>query len=182
MTMNDELLESLLREADPAKGLSVSPPRDLADQVRGRHARIQRRWTVVRNVAGAAACYTVGMLTMWLWTHSPAPDSVTARDQETSVSEPALPDFTQQVSDEPHSGRSAEQPHVVTLAGPAGSRYEALRNLGDRYLLQQGKVDLAVDVYSRALAEATQAESAISYEHDSWLLISLKRDRLVSAL
>jgi len=180
--MNDELLDSLLREADPAKGLSVSPPQDLADQVRSRHARIQRRWTFVQNVAGATACYAVGMLTMWFWMHSSPPDSMTATDQETSVSEPTFPEFTQQVSDEPQSGHSAEQPQAVPLAGPAGSRYEALRVLGDRYLLQQGKVDLAVDVYSRALDEATQAEFAISYEHDSWLLISLKRDRLISAL
>ena len=89
----------------------------------------------------------------------------------------SLVDFTQ-VGDEPQ----ADQPQVVRLAAPAGSRYEALRALGDRYLLQQGKVDLAIDVYSRALDEATQAEFAVSYEQDSWLLISLKRDRLISAL
>jgi hypothetical protein len=183
MTINDDSLDSLIREADPAMGLTVSAPEQLAELVRSRYAGIKRRRTYARNIAGATVCYAIGVLTMWLWMQSP-PQSEAEREMHpvTSATEPVMPDSVAHVSEAPDSNRGGEHPEVATLAIPVESRYEALRALGDRYLLQQGKVDLAVDVYARALDEATQAESAISYEHDSWLLISLKRDRLLSSL
>jgi hypothetical protein len=181
--MNDELLDSILREAVPAADLSLSPSEDLADQVRRRHLKIQRRRRFARSAAGAMMCYAVGMLTMWFWMKAPAgPVRVTAVRQERSVAEVTSSNPPEHVDDEPGSGHSSEEPHAAVLATQIGSPYQALRALGDRYLLQQGKVDLALDVYSRALDQATEAETAISYEHDSWLLISLKRDRLVSSL
>lgn len=181
--MNDELLDSILHEADPAADLSLSPPADLAEQVRRRHLKIQRRRRFARSAAGAMACYAVGMLTMWFWMKAPAgPEPATVVRQETSVAEVSSPNPPEHVADEPDAGQSSEEPYAAVSATGAGSPYHALRALGDRYLLRQGKVDLAVDVYSRALDQATEAETAISYEHDSWLLISLKRDRLLSSL
>lgn len=183
MTINDDSLDSILRAADPATDLTVSAPEQLAERVRSRYAGIQRRRTYARNIAGATVCYAVGVLSMWLWMQSPVePEAEPAMQPVTSVTEPVLPDSVAHAGETPDSDPGDEHPEVATLTAPVESRYEALRALGDRYLLQQGKVDLAVDVYRRALDEAKGAESAISYEHDSWLLISLKRDRLISSL
>lgn len=181
--MNDELLASILHAADPAADLSLSPPVDLAEQVRRRHLKIQRRRRFARSAAGATVCYAVGMLTMWFWMTAPAnTEDGAALREETSVAEVTSPNPPEHLAEEPGAGQSSEEPQAPVSATGAGSPYHALRALGDRYLLRQGKVDLAVDVYSRALDQATEAETAISYEHDSWLLISLKRDRLLSSL
>jgi hypothetical protein len=61
------------------------------------------------------------------------------------------------------------------------SSYERFRRLGDEYLDDRGDVVMALEFYRRALDEASPQESAISDERDSWLLKSLKRDRLASS-
>ena len=183
MTMNDERLDSLLRQADPARQMSVAPPVDLAHRVRTRQATIRRRRMRMRGFGIATACYVAGVLTMWFWTRPPAlSDRDDAMSQETAA--PTAPSQVVFEHDRQVAGPGLNETATpfVSLATSVDSPYEALRILGDRYLLQQGKVELAVEVYARALDHASQEETAVSYEHDSWLLISLKKDRLISSL
>ena len=183
MTMNDEQLESLLRQADPSRDMSVSPSGDLAHRVRTRQTMIRRGRLRVRGMGIATTCYLAGVLTMWFWMQRPVlSEDEGALSQGADVPSAASQVMSDHDSQEAGSLRNeTETPRVAPVVS-AGTPYEALRTLGDRYLLRQGKVELAVEVYARALDHASQEETAISYEHDSWLLISLKRDRLVSSL
>jgi len=179
--MNDDLLESLLRDADPAADLMIPRCGDLPADVRRKHVIIQRRRRFVRQSVGAVVLYVAGLATMWCWTNGVS-GSVSSNEPAAMI-EPSAADRTPVVAihegADPEDGKTANDERAVV---PAASPYQTLRLLGDKYLLQQGKVGLAVDVYARALEHASEAERQISYEHDSWLLISLKRDRLVSSL
>lgn len=179
MSLHDEQLESLLREADPAADLMRSSSDDLAERVRSRQTLIAKRRARGRRIGMATGCYVAGLLSMWVWMQSSGirePGEVITQDASEWIGPIELiPDRDAQETD--------SLPNEIAIQPPSvDSPYEVLRVLGDRYLLEQGKVEQAVAIYGRALDQATGDESAVSYERDSWLLISMKRDRLISSL
>jgi len=58
------------------------------------------------------------------------------------------------------------------------SRFEVLRQKGDRCLRQKRDLALALRHYDRALGYASAEERAISAEDDGWLLMALKESQI----
>lgn len=184
MTVNDESLEVLLKAADASAALPPDPRPDLADRVRDRHEESRRRRRRIHYLAASAAGYLAGLLTMWLWAGNHSFDATPGHGPGGGLSgrpdSPTIPD--------PPAIRALRErdPLRPGLADgqkllPNPNPYDRLRRLGDEYLLQRGDVQLAVEFYSRALNALSEEELAISDE-DTWLLISLKRDRLITKL
>jgi hypothetical protein len=179
--MNDEQLEALLRAAGRMDESVARLPRELSTQVRLRKQRNERRRRRVAAVAVLAGGYLAGLATMWLWNTAAAVPERAVVDR----SGPAADERSELLAALPADGlrRAAPPPgqpeHAIVF--PQTSAYESLRRLGDEYLHGKGDVVTAVEFYRRALDEASPDELAGWDESDSWLLRSLKRDRLALA-
>lgn len=179
--IDDERIEELLRNADVSPPGPGETPRELAGRVRTACARRRRRRTFWVRIGSLAGAYLAGLLTFHAWqtaapTLSPPPTS----HAETSANNKTLRKTRESKSD-------GEGPENVIRRAPREvaivrmeSTYQRLRRLGDEYLNVRGDVATALELYRRALEEASPDEFAVSEQADSWLLRSLKEDRLAS--
>lgn len=179
--MNDAQLESLLLAANEATGAPSLPSPELANRARNVHVRRGRRRGRAKIAAALAACYLAGILTMW--TAAPFVGTNKAiladgfpsagRSAELNADAPARAqrDLRKQDSQAP---MRMQAPSIAET-----SRYELLRQMGDE-CHRRGDFQTAISFYGKALDAATDVEQEISYEQDSWLLISLKKDHRTS--
>lgn len=188
--MNDDSLESLLKQADRSAGPPPSPVLHMAAEVRQRYGAWQRRRRRLTHVGAMLVCYSAGLLSMWGWRAAvERPEPRQAAHRETAAQQPKreqapLKEPVPASPDGDVPGRTANEPGPLLAMEnfTARSDYRRLRRLGDQYLLHKGKVDIALDFYSRALDVASKDDLEIAHEEDTWLLRSLKEDRMAWAL
>ncbi len=176
--MNHEELESLLRSVAETDRVPTPSSGNLSENVRKTYQRRQVRKHRLRYALAMASCYVAGILTVWgLMSAGLDPNKpVDPRERGTRVVHvpPTAPRHQEtRPSEIPRTKPTSPQPIVEQ------SPYESFRQLGEESL-QRNDIQTAVTHYNKALSAATQAELKISYEKDDWLLISLKKDRLVS--
>ncbi len=181
--MNDEQLDSLLRQAAKSEPLTAEPPLRLAanvlDEVGQRQVR-RRRLTTTLTVAGA---YVAGMLTMWVGVLTDDSDDSGARPHQVASEEVQTPsheapdsvrDDTMLVENEEHEPVSAV---VEETPLPEKTVYHLFRELGDTSHAR-GDVTSSVRYYRLALDAATEHELQPAEASDNLLLLSLKQDRM----
>ena len=179
--MNSEELESLLRDADASAGELIEPSANLADRVRSVHAHRRRRDARAKFAVALACCYGAGLATAWiLFALATEGDGDIAQRGSplspppgSSVNGPSHPSDKQELAIRKTRPYAPVQPSDVAER----SRYELFRQLGDESH-ERGDIQTAVSYYGEALDAATDVERMISYQQDSWLLITLKKDRL----
>lgn len=154
----------------------------------------RRRWGR-RGTWGLAfvACYMIGVLTGRTWPLAannqlavqpvspvilpapvtPVPANAVPDPVPRSDSPPVRQSLPTQSADVPPRSIAAVAPAKDNL-----SKFEKLRQAGDRQLNQMGNLQAAIGCYRRALDCATEVELKIVPERDSWLLIPLKEARL----
>jgi hypothetical protein len=155
--------------------------------------RRRRRRRAVRMM-GMAACYLLGIATIYAWqqvSSSPASgggETNIATPEETPPSgdahrhAPAEPNEV--APQEPGTDRAiaaAERPSVPTapIAKPAKrSRFDALRELGDRHLLADRNPEQALRCYRVALRYATTEEFTAASREGTWLLRAICLDTI----
>ncbi len=135
----------------------------------------RRRWLRRGGwLAGLAACYAAGVLTMRLW---PAPDvstQVAIAPEKNAVSQPSMAP----PASEPRNP-TTDQPPETALAlewkalDSTEKRPDLFRLAGDKYL-EDTNIESATRCYRGALDDASDQDLKISV-NDNWLLMSLKQ-------
>lgn len=185
--MNDEHLESLLRQSAESEPAVREPSSQLTANVLSTVARRQtrrRRALVVTSVAGA---YVAGLLTMWFafpsgTTEQPVPQSQHIASPDDSRLAPEEPLREMPAPDVPAPQFEVETPDVVVAVdtpSPERSVYQLFQELGDASHAS-GDVTSSVRYYRLALDSATSQELQPSDASDNLLLLSLKQDRIAS--
>jgi len=187
--MNDEQLESLLRQA----GESETPPREpslrltanVLSTVARRQTRRRRAW-MLSTVAGA---YVAGLLTMWFafpsrndeQTAPTARQIASQADVESLREAPRLSDTPVSEVHRPPHDEERVSADIVAVEKPRleKSVYQLFRELGDASHAR-GDVTSSVRYYRLALDSATPQELLTGSNSDNLLLLSLKQDRIAS--
>ena len=183
--MNDEQLINMLRSVDRSVVPATVAPAELAKRVRRRRQQRDRRRRCAAIGAALIGTYLLGFGTAWAWnwwSHG-TPESTLVTQQAQTAEARADSELSESTAAQrPRTwDDSATQLAQQPVVPPRVSSYERFRRLGDEYLDERGDVVTALEFYRRALDEASPGEFAISDERDSWLLKSLKRDRLASS-
>lgn len=183
--MNDEQLDSLLRQAAESEPLTAEPsPRlvtNVLDEVGQRQVR-HRRLTTTLTVAGA---YVAGMLTMWVGVLADDPDHSGARPQQVASDEVQTPSGEEPASvndDKTPVDNEVHEPITAAVEEPPEPEktvYQLFRELGDTSHAR-GDVTASVRYYRLALDAATKQELQPSEASDNLLLLSLKQDRMAA--
>jgi hypothetical protein len=153
---------------------------------------LRRRRRLKRGfwVAGLAACYCAGLVTMTLWrAYTPPPNQSVLVDAEANIADSRGPAPVEpEVPHQPEALARLRQPGEIGPAVPAvvlermGAALAAdrkaayYRDAGDRYLEVEGDLQSAVRCYRRALDACSEVELAISAD-DNWLLMAMKKAR-----
>ncbi len=172
--MKDDQLHSLLRAADR----SMDPPATKSSSQLAANVRVveQRRSARLRRVGYAAAllaCYAAGLVTMKGWIERTRPEAEVVAEPIPDVLDPPI---VARDADSDQAVAHREAQSTTAKLYQKNSLYQLFRQLG-RDHENSGKVQIALDYYRRALDSATEEELAIAYGEDSWLLMSLKKDR-----
>lgn len=143
-----------------------------------RRRRIVRRclWT-----GALAACYVVGVLSVLGWQSiNPRMDvAVQPINNGTNASETAPAQHTSPQTTPAIESNDQTQSTVVQSAPEETlTTFEKMRRAGDRQLNVRNNLQGAIGCYRRALDFATDDELRIVPDRDSWLLISLKENRV----
>jgi hypothetical protein len=170
MINDPKFLDSFLKidppDADPA----------LHQDVLARTLSVVRRRRLVRRaglVAGFAACFAAGALTMRLLTPTVEPE---VRIVERFIDREAVPAPTPQLDPSVIAqAKSALDIEWQAVENPE-RRAELFRRAGDRYLNDENDLESAVRCYKIALEGASVEELQVTPQ-DTWLLISLKNAR-----
>ena len=174
-------MTSEIPEMDPIEGfLHQDSPREINENLRRsienktlsvlRHRRWLRRggW-----LAGLAACYVAGILTMWMKPGSEVSQPVAVAPQNTDTQTSAAPALPEQESPSnaqaPESALALEWHALDSLK----KRPDLFRLAGDKYL-QDNDLESATRCYRGALEGASDQDLKISV-NDNWLLMSLKQ-------
>ena len=166
--MNDDQLQSLLRAADQSADPHENLPRDLAERVWQVDQYRRTRNGRLGIITALSACYLAGLMSMKIWM------ALTASETEQMSDRTARPvESVDRQEDLGQFDRKHDSPPIIAQIT---SPYQFLRRLGNEHE-RKGKVQLALDYYRRALDAATDEELAIAYGEDSWLLMSIKKDR-----
>ena len=183
--MNDEQLDSLLRQAAESEPLTAEPsPRlvtKVLDEVTQRQMRRQRLTTTL-TVAGA---YVAGMLTMWLGVLADDPDDSGARPQQVASEELQTPSHEEPAAvhnDKTPVDNEVHEPITAIVEEPpkrGKTVYQLFRKLGDTSHAR-GDVTASVRYYRLALDAATKQELQPAEASDNLLLLSLKQDRMAA--
>lgn len=186
--MNDEHLESLLRQAVESEEQPREPSYHLTANVLTTVARRQRRRRQLLMTSSVAGAYLAGMLTMWFCL--PAKDTaqgvprqqqiISQTDRQpsqdpTQQQEPGLGEISTPQVDEP------TQAVVVATEppSPVKSVYQLFRDLGDASHAR-GDVTSSIRYYRLALESASKHELQPAGASDNLLLLSLKQDRIAA--
>jgi hypothetical protein len=174
----DGLVDNLLDMEGP-KGLDPRRARILA---RTTSVVRRRRWLRRLGVVAAlAGCYLAGMATTQACRSPSAPSATSI------VEEKVRPEDKRGERGPPTRGRSEspETEHQLPVDRPdaphaavAGTGFDEVRRMGDRFLEEKGDVLGALDCYARALDRASSEELAVRPDEDNWLLMALKLDRI----
>jgi hypothetical protein len=175
-------MTSKIPEMDPIEGfLRQDSSREINENLRQsienktlavlRHRRWLRRggW-----LAGLAACYLAGILTMWMKPSSEVSQpAAVAPHQNTDTQTSARPATPEQESPSnaqpPESALALEWQALDSLK----NRPDLFRLAGDMYL-QDNDLESATRCYRGALEDASDQDLKISV-NDNWLLMSLKQ-------
>lgn len=188
--MNDDQLESMLRDADQSAGSPAELGVDLADRARIVHNQRRSRRQRIQVTGSLIGCYLAGLLTMWLW-FSSTQDSIADtidKPHDNVNAQVAPPNTDRQISKEKNDDQDVIEERVKpqraddvqprrNLEIAVKSPYQLFRDLGDSSH-ERNDFDTAVSFYKQALDVATKDELEISHENDNFLLMTLKRDRL----
>jgi hypothetical protein len=168
--MNDpESLDAFLSLNAPAAD------RTLHDVVLTETLSVVHRRRLVRRaglVAGLAACFAAGALTMRLFTPAVEPE---VRIVERLIERAPNPAPPQAPSPAVQPATSALALEWQAAENPE-RRAELFRRAGDRYLNDENDMESAVRCYKKALSSGTAEDLNITPQ-DTWLLISLKNAR-----
>jgi hypothetical protein len=124
------------------------------------------------RLAGMAACYVLGMVTIYAWQQVLA-----STPGETQVLIPQSPSSPKT----PAAVQIVKQPDVPSAPGPAPrpakkSRFDSLRELGDRHLIAERNPEQALRCYRVALRYATEEEFIAASHQGTWLLRAICLD------
>jgi len=184
--MNDDNLESLLRSAGDSEPPPSNPAADLTERVLSIAAQRQNRRRRRLVSAGLVGCYLAGMLTTWLCLPSEPTNAETHVVQEQLKSSTraapasAIDDAAERLNergDETTVADISDQDAPATVRTP----YELFRDLGDASHARND-FESALDYYRMALDSASEADVRTVDDQDSFLLLSLKQDRIESTL
>jgi hypothetical protein len=150
--------------------------------------RRRRRRRVVRLMS-MAACYLLGVVTIYAWQQvsaSPAPavgDTNIATPEGSPPSEvakrqgPTAPN--DQITDRAIAAAEGPNAPAAPIAKPAKrSRFDTLRELGDRHLLADRNPEQALRCYRVALRYATTDEFTAASREGTWLLRAICLDTI----
>ncbi|MHC4401465.1 MAG: hypothetical protein ACYTG0_17475 [Planctomycetota bacterium] len=142
-----------------------------------RRRRTSRR---IALTAALAACYLAGAVTMRLCTGSAASGERAVDDRSAHPIERPNPIVAPPPREPGPPKAATDNGTTVALQNATfleQSQYERLRRLGDEFLEERGRVEIAMDWYSQALDVASEEELAIANADDTFLLAAMKRDR-----
>lgn len=183
--MNDEQLESLLRQSAESESPPPEPSVELTVNVMSTVARRQtrrRRALMASTIAGA---YVAGLLTMWFGAppgvvEQSEPEQQIASQEDTSPPpEAPVPETLPIEAPAPQVEEQAPGAVVVETPNPERSVYQLFRELGDTSHAR-GDVTSSVRYYRLALDAATEQELRSAEASDNLLLLSLKQDRMAA--
>jgi hypothetical protein len=135
----------------------------------------RRRWLRLGSwLAGLAACYLAGVLTMWMWPGSEANQTVATAPAQSPPTQANLAPS----APEPKNPTMAQPPETaLALEWKALDSMEKQPDLfrlaGDKYL-QDNNIESATRCYRGALQGASDQDLKISV-NDNWLFMSLKQ-------
>jgi hypothetical protein len=135
----------------------------------------RRRWLRRGGwLAGLAACYAAGILTMRLWPRPEVGNQVAIAPQENAVGQSSMAP----PASEPRNPTMAQPPETaLALEWKAldsiEKRPDLFRLAGDKYL-EDNNIESATRCYRGALDNASDQDLKISV-NDNWLLMSLKQ-------
>ena len=171
-----DALDDLLRADDGGRGDGR-----LRGMLLARTTRVLRGRRRARQVALAAAlvgCYVAGLATVQMLTWAALPAGVNGTvvaDRSVSTTAKRPEQDRHLAAEIIHSeAKIADNARPVQ---PRPSRYEALRQLGDQYLLERRDPEAAVRCYRLALRLATPEQMAVSKSEGTWLFQALKFDQ-----
>lgn len=185
--MNDEQLESLLRQAAESESPLSGPSPQLSGKVLSTVARRQTRRRRVLVAASVAGAYLAGLLTMWVSfprdeiSEPVPPQRIASHDDPRPMSETTQVQSTP-VAEVPEHPSVEEPPGTEALVETGSgeqSVYQLFRELGDASHAR-GDVTSSVRYYRLALDSATTQELQPADGADSLLLLSLKQDRIAA--
>jgi hypothetical protein len=135
----------------------------------------RRRWLRRGGwLAGLAACYAAGILTIQLWPRPDVGTQVAIAPEENTVGQPGIAP----PASEPRNP-TTDQPPETALAlewkalDSIEKRPDLFRLAGDKYL-EDNNIESATRCYRGALDNASDQDLKISV-NDNWLLMSLKQ-------
>lgn len=198
MTTPDDFDDSALDDLVLGSAVPRSADR-LRRELREDTARVIRTRRRVRRVAtacGFVVCYVAGLLTMQLFGQQPRigenPAPIIVADRDPPPPEPAAeptidsagehnvtnPPPAMAIVEEQPRPHPAEATPATSARRPEirHSRFEALRELGDRYLLERQDPEGALRAYRLALRSATPIERMLAQDEGTWLFRALTRD------
>jgi hypothetical protein len=186
--MPGDELDAVLRGAlGPA---ATEGSQALRDSLRGRSTaafvRRRRRRRAFR-VAGMAACYLLGVVTIYAWQNvsampadraaggDAAAATATAAAKGTDAPPPAKLADSAAVGSRPIVAGQPKDEHVRAVPHERPkiakkSRFDSLRELGDRHLLGDRNPERALRCYRMALRYATEEERLAAARDGTWLL------------
>jgi hypothetical protein len=174
-------MTSEIPEMDPIEGLlrhdsSGETNDNLRHVIQEKTLRVMRRRRWLRRggwLAGLAACYVAGILTMWMRPASDVNRSVTIApnpNADTQVNgAPPAPEPQNSANAQPESALALEWQALDSLK----KRPDLFRLAGDKYL-QDNDLESATRCYRGALEDAPDQDLKISV-NDNWLFMSLKQ-------
>ncbi len=135
----------------------------------------RRRWLRRGSwLAGLAACYAAGILTMWIWPKPQANQQIVIASQQNAAS---------QDDGDPAPAKTKVPTPAPSPESALAMEWQALdstekqpdlfRLAGDKYL-QENDIESATRCYRGALEGASDQDLMISID-DNWLLMSLKQ-------
>ena len=168
-------------EMDPIESLLLQSSQEGNEQLRlliqqKTLAVIRRRRWLSRGswLAGSAACYAAGILTMWLWLKPEAQQQVAIasdRDAAGQVDSAPTPAETKPAT-QAQPPETALAMEWQALDSPE-RRPDLFRLAGDKYL-EDNNIESATRCYRGALKDASDKDLKVSV-NDNWLLMSLKQ-------
>lgn len=144
----------------------------------------RRRRRRVRRALGMAACYLLGVVTIYAWQRVSVSPVEGGDATASRATEPSRDVVQQAPVERPDVARVTPQAHGATPQEPVSpiaakrakkSRFDALRELGDQHLVERDP-EQALRCYRVALRYATDEEFTAAAREGSWLLRAICLD------
>jgi hypothetical protein len=131
-----------------------------------------RRWRRLASAAALAACFALGMMTMWLIRPGPPAEGRPAMAHQSPTGDKSTPADAKRLEKGPDTALAKEWQAFDSKQRRADLFVQA----GDQYLQEGDDVDSALRCYRQGLASASPQQLTVQ-STDNWLVMALKTAR-----